>query len=157
MMRLHAIYAGLGEDRLGNLLRQVSLGKLKTYQLFERLKARAHLSKLNQDTLRRAAPRLWSRLQEGDEELATDLAQCILVSHLDMIVALLDYLGVPHNDGFFEKDAGITGRLAGGWQNRAYEAFRGNYSEELLVFYLNHLAREVDENSALFLPAVTAP
>ena len=55
---------------------------------------------------------------EHDDEFATDLAQAILVSHLDMIRAVLDHLGVPHEDGFFAKDAEVArlpeGRLAAG-------------------------------------------
>ena len=46
------------------------------------------------------------------------LAQAILISHLDMIRAVLDHLGIPHEDGFFAKDAEIAevseGRLAAG-------------------------------------------
>ena len=39
-----------------------------------------------------------------DEEFARDLGQVVLVSHLDMIIAVLNALGVPHEDGFFAKD-----------------------------------------------------
>ena len=46
---------------------------------------RSHLAKLNSETLRKAAPRLWARIAEQDEEFATDIAQAVLVSHLDMI------------------------------------------------------------------------
>jgi hypothetical protein len=151
-MPLSEIYAGLGEERFGELLRHVSLGKLKTYQLFDRLKTRAHLSKLNQEHLRKSAPKLWGRLQQGDGGLAADLAQCILVSHLDMIAAVLDWLGVPHTGGFFEKDAALAQHLDGGWQQRAFDEFRTKFPEPVLAFYLNHLALEVDEKAPLFLP-----
>ena len=39
-----------------------------------------------------------------DEEFGRDLAQAVLVSHLDLIGAVLDFLGVPHENGFFAKD-----------------------------------------------------
>ena len=70
-MQLSQVYLGLGEPALGELLKGISLGKLKTFQLYERLKLRLHLSKLNSETLRRSAIRLWPRLQEGDEDLAS--------------------------------------------------------------------------------------
>jgi len=117
------------------------------------LKARAHLQKLNQENLRKAAPRLWARLSEGDLELAADLSQAILVGTLDMIVDVLNFLGIPHNNGFFEKNAAVSQYLTDGWQQRAFEQFRGRYPEPQLLFYLNHLAHEVDEKAELFLPA----
>ncbi len=52
----------------------------------------------------KAAPRFWARLVEKDEDFATDLSQAILVSHLDMIKAVLDELGIPNQEGFFDKD-----------------------------------------------------
>ncbi len=116
-MQLSDIFLRLGEETFTNLLRTVSLGKLKTYQLFDRLKTRLYLNKLNSETLRKSAPRSWARLGEHDDEFATELSQAILVSHLDMIQAVLNHLGVPHQDGFFDKDANVQehpeGRLAG--------------------------------------------
>ncbi|MCX6598459.1 MAG: hypothetical protein NTV70_19070 [Acidobacteria bacterium] len=103
-MRLSEVYLGLGEQTLGDLLRVVSIGRLKSFQLYERLKVRFHLNKLNSETLRKSAPKFWQRFKDGDEELASELAQAILISHMDMIVAVLNYLGVPHSEGFFEKD-----------------------------------------------------
>jgi len=155
-MTLADVFLGLGQERLDASLRQISLGKLKTFQLFERFKVRARLTKLNQESLRKAAPKFLSRLGEQDEEFAVELAQAILVSHLDMIVAVLDYLGVPHNEGFFEKDAELSKHLTGGWQQRAYTEFHAQFPEAVLVFYLNHLAHEVDENAALYVPAAAA-
>jgi len=152
-MSLPDIFLGLGQDSLGQLLRSVSLGKLRTFQLFDRIKTRLHLGKLNQENLRKAAPRLWTRLEAQEEDLATDLSQALLVSHLDMIVAVLNYLGVPHNDGFFEKDANVSSHLTDGWQLRAFEQFREAYPAPVLIFYLNHLAHEVNAESPLFQPA----
>ena len=123
-MQLSDIFIRLGEDTFRQLPRPVSLGKLRTYQLFDPFKTRLHLHKLNSETLRRAAPRLWTRLGEPDSaDLATELAQAILVSHMDMIKAVLDDLGVPHEDGFFAKDADITAHLTEGWQQRVWEKF----------------------------------
>ena len=36
-MLLHELYGHLGEDRLRDMLRHVSLGKLKTFQMFDRV------------------------------------------------------------------------------------------------------------------------
>lgn len=155
-MTLAEVFLGLGQERLDACLRQISLGKLKTFQLFERFKVRARLNKLNQESLRKAAPKFLARLGEQDEEFATELAQSILVSHLDMIVGVLNFLGVPHNEGFFEKDAELSKHLSDGWQQRAYTEFHAKYPEAVLVFYLNHLAHEVDENAALFAPVAAA-
>ncbi|MBM3814476.1 MAG: hypothetical protein FJW20_22860 [Acidimicrobiia bacterium] len=150
------IFTGLGEQSLPELLRCVSLGKLKTYQLFDRVKTRLHLGKLNQENLRKASPRLWARLQEGDQELASDLSQAILVSHMELIVAVLDLLEIPHNEGFFDKDAKVAEQLKDGWQQKAYDAFSHKFPPALLVFYLNHLGCEVAEAMQLFRPAGSA-
>jgi hypothetical protein len=152
-MTLCAVLTGLGQDRLAEVLRLVSLGKLRTYQMFDRVKARFHVQKLNQEALRKIAPKLWARIQSGEEELAQELSQAVLVSHLDMIVATLDHLKVPHQDGFFDKDANVESYLVEGWQDRALVHLKGRYPEALAVFYINHLAHEVDENSPIFLPA----
>jgi len=152
-MQLPRIFQALGENNFQELVRSISLGKLRTYQLFDLLKTRAHLHKLNQENLRKAAPRLWTRLAEGDRELAADLSQAILVGKLDVVVEVLDFLGIPNNGGFFEKDAALKRHLTGDWQQRAFEQFRGRHPEALLLFYLNHLAHEVDENADIFLPA----
>ena len=90
-MQLADIFLGLGEESFGQLLRSISLGKLKTFQLFDRLKTRLHVTKLNTETLRKVRPRCWERLSQPDsEDFATELAQAILISHLDMIKAVLD-------------------------------------------------------------------
>ena len=71
--------------------------------------------------------------------LARDLAQAILVSHLEMIVAILDFLGVPHENGFFAKDMDPKPFFTEGWEDRVYQNFRERFPEPLLVFYVNHL------------------
>jgi len=155
-MPLSAIFQGLGEDAFPKQLRGVSMGRLRTYQLFDRVKTRLHLHKLNTESLRNAAPRLWARLGEGDEELATDLAQAILVSNLDMIRAVLDSLGIPHNDGFFEKEMDASQYLTEGWQQRVFDEHRQKWSEPVLLFYLNHLGWELTKSEQVFQPGGTA-
>jgi hypothetical protein len=156
VMELHDIFRELGEAHFRELLAQVSMGRLKAYQLYEPFKVRLHLTKLNSETLRKVTPRLWSRVSEGDEEFATELSQAILVSKLDFVIEVLNFLGVPHNDGFFEKDMPIRDHLPENWQQKAYEAFGDKYSPSLVIFYLNHLAKEATEGQAsLFLPQST--
>lgn len=156
VMELHDIFRELGEPHFRELLAQISMGRLKAYQLYEPFKVRLHLNKLNAEALRKIAPRLWQRVCDGDDEIATELAQAILVSKLDFVIEVLNFLGVPHNDGFFEKETPINDHLPEGWQQRAYEAFSDKYSPSLVTFYLNHLAKEATEGEApLFSPQPT--
>jgi hypothetical protein len=152
-MQVTDIYLGLGRDRLDQLLRTVSMGRLKTYRLFERIKTRLHLNKLNTETLRKAAPRIWSRIEARDEEFTAELSQAILISHFDMIQAVLDHLGVPHEEGFFSKDTDVASLLKDGWQQSAWDAFREKFPQAPLLFYLNHLAWEVAQPTEVFVPA----
>ncbi len=99
-MQLSGVFLQLGEERLPQLLRGISIGKLRTYQLYERFKIRTHLAKVNTENLRKAAPRFWQRLQEQDEEFATDLSQAILISHMDMITAVLEFSRRAQRAGF---------------------------------------------------------
>jgi hypothetical protein len=154
-MQLSDIFRALGESAFEQLLRSVSIGKLKTFQLYERVKLRFHMNKLNSETLRKAAPRLWTRLNE-DEEFATDVAQTILVSHLDMIRAMLDFLEIPHEDGFFAKDLDASGKLTEGWQQRAFDKFGGVYPEAVLLFYINHLDWELNKAEQVFNPTAVS-
>jgi hypothetical protein len=151
-MSLCDIFVGLGEENLRACLSRISLGKLRTYQLFDRMKARLHLGKLNQESLRKVSPRVWIRLESGDADLATDLSQAVLVSHLDLVITTLDFLGVPHQDGFFDKDADIASHLTDGWQQRAFDQVRGSHPEALVLFYVNHLAHEVMPGTPIFKP-----
>ena len=114
-MQLSDIFLQLGEENFNNLLRGVSIGRLKTYQLYDRVKTILYLNKLNSETLRKAAPRIWARIGEHNEEFAAEVSQTILISHLDMIRAVLDHQGIPHEDGFFAKDADVAGHLKEGW------------------------------------------
>lgn len=151
-MKLSDAFLAQGEQGFADLLRRVSISRLRTYQLYEPLKVRTHLHKLNSETLRKAAPRLWERLREHDEDLARDLAQAVLIGHLDMIIAALDFLGVPHQDGFFAKDADVSAYLTDGWQQRAHEALKDRFPASVLVFYLNHLGIETGMAEKIFQP-----
>src|SRR5260370_17976568 len=149
-MQVSEIFEGLGEETFAQLLRAISIGKLKTYQLFDRLKTRLHLAKMNSESLRKAEPRFWARLGERDQDFATDLSQAILVSHLDMIKAVLDYLGIPNEDGFFAKDIDGSKYLTDGWQQKAYDQFKDTYPKPVLLFYINHLDWEVAKAEKVF-------
>lgn len=142
-----------GESGFSDLLRSVSMSRLRTFQIYEHIKVRTRLVKLNSENLRKAAPKLWTRLSEQDEDLAADLSQAILVSHLDMIIAALNLLGIPHQDGFFAKDADVSGYLTEGWQQRAFDGLKDKYSASVLKFYLNHLAVETGRSDEVFAPA----
>jgi hypothetical protein len=152
-MQLCDIFLGLGEPAVADLLRGISLGKLKTFQLYERIKTRLHVAKLNAETLRKSGPRVWERLSAHDDEFATELAQAILVSHLDMIKAVLDFLAVPHEDGFFAKDMDGSKYLTPGWQQRVLDQFQGPFPRALLLFYINHLGWELLKQDQIFAPA----
>jgi len=152
-MELHAIFQSLGDAHFRDLLEQISIGRLKTYQLFEPLKVRTHLHKLNADTLRKAAPRIWERLQGGDDALASELAQSVLVSKMDFVIEVLDFLAIPHHDGFFDKDTPLAEHLVPGWQQRVFDAFQTKRPYALVVFYINHLAKEATDGAfSLFIP-----
>lgn len=152
-MQISDVFVQLGDDAFGQLLKSISMGKLKTYQLYERLKARTHLTKLSSEHLRKAAPRLMARLTEHDEELGTDLSQSILISHFDMIVAVLNLLGIPHEEGFFVKDLDPAPYLTEGWKDRVFHEFKGKFPDALLLFYINHLAIELAREESLYAPA----
>ena len=152
-MQLSEIFLGQGEQGFAELVRAISIGKLKTYQLYDRAKVRFHLAKLNAENMRKAVPRFWTRVNEQDEAFCTDLAQAILVSHLDMIKAVVDELGIPNQDGFFDKDLKPAEYLTEGWQQRVFEHFTGKYKREILLFYINHLDWELNKTDQVFLPA----
>ncbi|HEX5431719.1 MAG TPA: hypothetical protein VFW83_07120 [Bryobacteraceae bacterium] len=152
-MQLCDIFLRLGEDNFQQLIRSISLGRLKTYKLFDRFKTRLYLTKLNSETLRRAAPRIWTRLGERDDDFATDLSQAILISNMDMVRAVLDHLGVPHEDGFFAKDAEVAKYLKEGWKQEVWDKFHAQFSAPAVLFYINHLAWEMAKAEDVFAPA----
>lgn len=153
MMQLCGVFQALGEDNFKQLIRGISIGKLKTFQIYERFKVRARLSKLNSETLRKAEPKMWSRIVEGEEDFATDLAQVFLLSHLPMIVDVLNLQNIPNDQGFFDKDLKPEQYLTEGWQERVFNEFSGKYNRDILLFYINHLDWELTKTEILFVPA----
>ena len=152
-MEISDVYLGMGQDAFERLVRSVSIGKLKTYQIYEGFKVRARLHKVNTELLRKSVPKFWSRLTERDEDLGKDLAQAILVSHLEMITAILDFLGVPHENGFFAKEMDPKPFFSEGWEDRVYRNFRERFPDPILVFYINHLRWELLGATELYRPA----
>lgn len=142
-MEISEVYQGLGPDAFAQLIRGISIGKLRTYQIYEGFKVRARLHKLNTEALRKSAQKFWERIGAGDEEFGRDLAQAVLVSHLDLIAGVLDFLGVPHENGFFAKDMDAKPYFTDGWEDRVFGQFRSGYSEPLVLFYINHLRWEL--------------
>ena len=151
-MALSDVFLQLGEDHLRDLVRGISIGKLRTFQLYERFKTRTHLQKVNTENLRAAVPKFFKRLGTHDEDFATDLSQAVLIAHMDMIVDVLNMLGIPNQQGFFEKEVDASKYLTEGWQQRVYDAFKDKYPPAVLLFYVNHLAWELAGVSDAFLP-----
>lgn len=152
-MTLCEIYLALGEETFRDLLKSVSMSRLRTFQIFDHIKARTRLVKLNSEHLRKAAPRLFERIKENDADLAGDLAQAVLVSQLDMIIAALDHLGIPHQDGFFSKETKVANYLTDGWEQKAFDALKDKFPPAVVVFYINHLAHEAGRLEAVYQPA----
>jgi len=152
-MELTDIFKALGEDGFRDLTRSISISRLKTYQLYEGLKARAHLPKLNVQGLKKVTPRFWQRVSDGDGDLAADLAQAVLVSNFDMMIEVLDFLEIPHEEGFFDKDLDASEILKDDWQQRAYEQFKDKHPPPVLLFYINHLSWEITKDKTLYSPA----
>ena len=152
-MQMCGVFLALGPDVFRQLVRGISIGKLKTYQIYERFKLRAHLVKLNSEALRKAVPKFWARIEAGEEDFATDLSQVFLLPHLDMIVDVLNFLSIPNENGFFDKDLKPEQYLTEGWQQRVFEQFSGKYPREILLFYINHLDWELNKTEQVFLPA----
>ena len=152
-MEISEVYTGLGPDAFAQLVRGISIGKLRTFQIYEGFKVRAHLHKLNTETLRKAVPKFWDRARGGDEEFGRDLAQAVLVSHLDLISAVLDFLGVPHENGFFAKDMDPKPYFTEGWEDRVLQHFHGQFPGPQLTFYINHLRWELLSAAEPYRPA----
>ena len=151
-MELPEVFQGLGEERFEELVRGISIGRLRTYSVYDSFKVRTRLNKVNREHLRKAVPRFWSRLGEGDNDLARELAQGVLVSNLPFVVEVLDFIEVPHDgSGFFEKEDSLREHLTDDWQARVLKQFSGKYPESLILFYTNHLSWKIDHSSELFL------
>jgi hypothetical protein len=152
-MQMCGVFQTLGPEIFHQLIRGISIGKLRTYQVYERFKLRARLVKLNSESLRKAEPRFWARIEAGEEEFATDLSQVFLLSHLEMISDVLNFLNIPNEQGFFDKDLKPEEFLTEGWQQRVFGEFLGKYQREILLFYINHLDWELTKTDQLFVPA----
>jgi hypothetical protein len=152
-MQLCDVFLRLGEENFQQMMRSISMGRLKTYQIYDRFKTRLYLNKLNSETLRKATPRIWARIGERDDEFATDIGQAVLISQMDMIKAVLDHLGIPHQEGFFEKDANVASYLKDGWQQDVWDKFHATFPAGALLFYINHLAWEMAKAEDVFAPA----
>jgi len=152
-MQISDVYLGLGQEVFADLIHSISIGKLRTYQIYEGFKVRAHLHKVNTEALRKSVPKFWARISEREEDFAKDLAQAVLVSHLDMITAVLDLLGVPHENGFFAKDMDPKPYFTEGWENRVIEKFQTVYPDAILAFYINHLRWELLGATEVYRPA----
>jgi hypothetical protein len=152
-MQISDVYLDMGQEAFGQLIRGISIGKLRTYQIYEGFKVRAHLNKVNTEALRKAVPKFWDRIAAGEEDFSKDLAQAVLVSHLDMIVAVLDYLGVPHENGFFAKNMDPKPYFTEGWEDRTLQHFQGQYAGPHLTFYINHLRWELLGAAEPYRPA----
>ncbi len=155
-MLLSEAFLNLGDEDFAALVRGVSMGKLRTYQMFESFKVSARLLKLNTEHLRKAIPRFRLRLAEKDEDFAKDLAQVILLSHLEMILAVLEFLGIPNQNGFFDKGLDPSPYLTPGWQQRVWEQFHGKHPGPALLLYINHLAWELDKQAEVYRPEPAA-
>ncbi len=144
-MELVEVYSALGQERCVRLVRMISIGALRTFGVYQAIKVRSRLHTLNRQKLRAAAPKLWKRITEGDNALARDLSQGILVSNVPVVVGVLDFLEIEHDgNGFFPKDTDQSERLPPGWPQTVYEKFRGNFSEDLLLLYVNYLGWETE-------------
>ncbi len=153
-MKLTDAYRALGQSRFDALVGAVSMGALKTFSVYENFKVRSRLGKLNRQRLRRAAPKLWERITGGDGDLARDFAQAVLVSNIDFVVSVLDFLEIPHDaNGFFDKDANPGEKLKNGWRQKVFDEFRERHGEALVLFYINHLGWEMDKSGEPFTGA----
>ena len=124
-MDLVEVYQALGQERSNRLIRTVSIGALKTFGVYEAVKVRSRLQRLNRQKLRLSAPKLWKRISEGDAGLAREMAQAVLVSNIPLIVDVLEQLGIEHDgNGFFDKDGDYSDQLAEGWQDGVFEKCR---------------------------------
>ena len=151
-MELAEVYVALGQDRTVQLARTISMGALRRFGVYEGIKIRSRLKKFNRQRLRAAAPTLWRRIASGDTGLARELSQAVLVSNTPLIVEVLDLLEIEHDEnGFFDRDFDYSAQLTSDWADKAFEAFRTRYPEELVLLYINHLGWETDSLDRPFL------
>ncbi len=157
-MELTAVYRAFGSDRTCKLVRSVSLGALRTYGVYEAIKVRSGLRRLNRQKLRDAAPRMWQQIKDGDADLARDLSQAVLVSNVPLVVEVLDLLGIEHDgNGFFAREGDYSGQLFDGWAERAFAHCRDRFDTDLVLLYINHLGWEMKALAEPYLETDAAP
>lgn len=151
-MDLVGVYSALGQRGCNKLVRTISIGALRTYGVYEAIKIRSRLHTLNRQKLRASSPKLWKRIADGDEALARDLSEGVLVSNIPFIVAVLDFLGIEHDgSGFFPGDTDSMNRLTPGWASKVFGEFSGRYPDDLVLLYINHLGWETSTLKAPYL------
>ena len=151
-MGLSEVFRTLGKERFEALIEAISIGGLRTYQVYDSFKIRARLTKLNRRGLRNAVPALWERIEADEDELAKELAHGVLISNLAFVAEALDLLEIPHDgNGFFDKQEGLREKLPEDWRKRLWDGFREKYSEAVVLLYINHLSWELDPSAKPFL------
>lgn len=151
-MELTAVYAAFGSDRTSGLVQTVSLGALRTFGVYEAVKVRSRLKKLNRQKLRAAAPKMWERIKDGDTDLARDLTQAVLVSNIPLVVEVLDLLEIEHDgNGFFAKDGDYSSQFSNGWEQKVFKHCKDRFDTDLVLLYINHLGWEMDALDKPFL------
>lgn len=151
-MDLVEVYSALGQERCRLLVRAISIGALRTYGVYEAIKIRSRLRRLNRQKLRASSAKLWKRITEGDQALAHDLSQAVLVSNIPLIVEVLDLLGIEHDEnGFYARGTDHSKQLGQGWPDRVCTEITGQYPNHLLLLYINHLGWETGTLESPFL------
>ncbi len=108
-LALHAAFEcflALGEERLRDLIKGISIQKTACLPTLRTLQdSHPPGLRLNTENLRKATPRFWQRLAEKkDNEFASDLSQAILIPHMEMIVAVLNFLRRAQSAGILRED-----------------------------------------------------
>jgi hypothetical protein len=62
-------------------------------------------------------------------------------------------LGIPNEQGFFDKDLKPEEYLKEDWQKRVFDEFASKYPRDIVLFYINHLDWELNKTEQVFLPA----
>ncbi len=151
-MDLVGVFASLGQDRSVRLVETVSISALRTFGVYEAIKVRSRLRKLNRQKLQTASPALWRRITEGDSDLARDLAQAVLVSHIALVAEVLDSLGIEHDgNGFYSKDEDHSGKFKPGWPSTVLGHFGERYPRDVVLLYINYLGWETGVLESPFL------
>lgn len=144
-MDLAEVYEALGQERVAPSIRTISMGALKTFGVYQAVKVRSRLRKLNRLNLRRAAETLWQRVADGDTDLGRDLSQAVLVSNIPLVTEVLDFLGIEHDgNGFYSKDDDHADQLSEGWAERAFVHCKDRFDQGLVLLYLNYLGWETE-------------